>query len=100
VKVMWGRGSHNQYYTIETSKDKRKWNTAVSARWSKTDAVEYSGRDKGSYRGNSKATWETFAFPAADAISVRIRITKTQAPSSHIFQAVFHELEMYSLEQR
>ena len=67
VKVMWGRGSHNQYYTIATSKDKRKWNTAVSARWSKTDAVKYSGHDKGNYRGNSKATWETLSFPATDA---------------------------------
>ena len=98
VKVLWGMGSHNQYFTIESSRNKQSWKTVVASRWSDTDATNYSGRDKGNYHGNSKATWETFTFSPLDARYVRIHITKTQAPSSHIFQAIVHELEVFSSE--
>jgi hypothetical protein len=38
---------------------------------------------------------ERFDIPAQSVRYMRLTIHKTQAPSSHIFQAIVHELEMY-----
>ncbi|MFH1184914.1 MAG: discoidin domain-containing protein [Chloroflexota bacterium] len=93
--IVWGEGTHNQQFVIEVSLDGSSWKRVAGPRWSRTDANDSSGRPDHGYRGNSHIVRERLNIRPVDARYVRFTIQKTQAPSSHIFQAIIHEAEVY-----
>lgn len=95
VAIVWGLEAHNQHFSLATSTDGRAWKLVVPSRWSATDALDFSAGATGRYKGNSQVVRERFDFPRTEARYVRLSIDQTQAPSSHIFQARVHELEVY-----
>lgn len=90
VSVTWGRGAHNQRYSIALSNDGEHWETVVAERDSTTDA---STTPK--YHGNTEVRREVFNISPQQARFMKITITKTSAPSSHIFKATIHEVGAY-----
>lgn len=91
VGVLWGLGTHNQSYSISLSKDNIYWNTVVPTRASNTNAG-YSGS---TYNGSDYQSHEMFDIEPIEAKYMKIDITQTSAPSSHIFQTIIHEIEAY-----
>ena len=94
VGVLWGAGTHNQQYSISLSEDGSSWKTVVPVRSSNTDA----GYTNGNYHGSTSESHEIFDIDLVQAQYVKINITATSAPASHIFQAIVHELEAYATE--
>ncbi len=86
-RVAWWTGSHQHDYSISLSADNTVWNTVVPSRRSTNiegQAPEY----------------ESFSIPRTDARYMKIDITSTSAPGSHIFQSSVGELEAYIAQPR
>ena len=81
VGVWWG--SHKHTFSIELSQDGATWSSVVSSRESKNSE-------------GAKPSHETYSITKTKAKFIRLNITKTSAPSSHIFQALAAELEAYT----
>ena len=99
IVIVWGEGTHNQQFSIAISNDGRTWKTVVSSRWSPTDALDYAGRYDNGYHGNTKVVRDFFHIEPTMARYIRVNVEKTQAPSSHIFQAILHGVEVYARKQ-
>ena len=91
VGVVWGIGVHNQTYSISLSEDGANWQVVVPSRASATDAG-----DDGGYHGNTTISRERFAITPTYARFIRIDVTATSAPASHIFQAIVTELQAFT----
>ena len=91
VAVVWGEGTHNHTFAIALSEDGNTWTNVVPSRASKTDAG-YTG---GSYHGSTTTVREEFSITPRKARYMRIDVTGSSAPSTHIFKAIVHELEAY-----
>lgn len=89
VGVAWG--PHNHTFSILLSLDGKKWEAVVESRKSNTNA-SYDG---GNYIG-AKPSHEVFPIKPTRAKFIKINVTSTSAPRSHIFQAIIHELEAYA----
>jgi hypothetical protein len=89
VGVHWDQ--HNQTFSISLSPDGLSWTTVVPSQMSNTNA-HY---DNGAYIGSDPA-YEVFPITPTDAEYIRIDITSTSAPASHIFQARVDALEAYA----
>jgi len=81
IGVWWGSHQHN--FTLSLSLDSSIW-TGV-----------YSGTSN-NFEG-SDPVHELFSIPSTYAKYMKIDITSTSAPSSHIFQAIVCELEAYTV---
>jgi len=90
VSVTWGRGAHNQRFSIALSNDGKNWETVVAERDSATDAGTHP-----KYHGNTKVRHEVFRIRPRQAWYMKVEVTKTSAPSSHIFKAIIHEVGAY-----
>ena len=91
VGVVWGLGAHNQTYSISLSEDGANWQVVIPSRASATDAG-----DDGGYHANTTISRERFAITPTIAHFIRIDVTDTSAPASHIFKAIVHELQAFS----
>ena len=80
VSVWWGSHRHN--FTIKLSLNGTSWTTV------KTGTSNNAEGDSPVY--------EVFTITPRDARYIRIDITSTSAPFSHIFQASVNEIEAYS----
>ena len=76
---------HTQQYEIQLSRDGNQWNTVATRR---TPNNKPSGADEGP---------DDYAIeiPSQKARFIRVVITYTDAPGSHIFQAIIAELQAY-----
>ena len=90
VSITWGIGAHDQTFSISLSNDGKLWETVVEERASKTDAGPQTR-----YHGNTKVLQEKFYISPQKARYIRVLITKTSAPSTHIFKAIIHEVGAY-----
>lgn len=77
-------GSHQQTYSISLSLDKISWTEIVPSRLSENT------------EGSESETAETFYIDPTLAKYIRVDITTTSAPSSHIFKSSINELEAYT----
>ncbi|MCL5280123.1 MAG: discoidin domain-containing protein [Planctomycetes bacterium] len=94
VGVHWSQ--HNHTFSISLSPDGLSWTTVVPSQKSNTNAwPEGMSYDDGSYHGSDPA-YQLFSIAPMDARFIRMDITTTSAPGSHIFQARVNELEAYS----
>ncbi len=91
VGVVWGVGSHNQIYSISLSEDGKNWQVVVPSRASATDAG-----NNGGYHGNTAISRERFPIVPTLARFIRINVTNTSAPATHIFKAIVSELQAFS----
>jgi hypothetical protein len=80
VGVWWG--SHQHTFSISLSADSNSWTTVVPSRLSNNSE-------------ESPPIHESFAISSTNAKYIRIDITTTSAPWTHIFQATVAELEAY-----
>ena len=71
-----------QTYSISLSKDGMNWTIVVPSH-------ELTNFEAGPCQR------ESFAIPPTEAKYIRVDVTETSAPPSHIFQVVIHELEAY-----
>ena len=81
-------GPHTLTYDILTSLDGVAWTTA------KADIVH-----PGDYADTAQA-YRVFAFDPVEAQHVRLRITGTNAPESHGYQYIIHDVEVYASGER
>jgi hypothetical protein len=94
VGVHWVQ--HNHTFSVSLSTNGTSWTTVVPSRQSATNAYpEGLSFDDGSYHG-SDPIHEVFPIPPTDAKYLRLDITATSAPGSHIFKARVDELEAYA----
>ncbi len=91
VSVTWGQGAHNQRFSILLSEDGRKWQTVVRERQSDTD-----GAPEPDFHANTRVRTETFSFRPVTARYMKVSITESSAPATHIFKAIVHEVGAYS----
>lgn len=80
VGIWWA--SHRHTFSISVSTDGTNWNTVVPSRVS----INSEG---------SQPVHESFSISSASAKYIKIDITTTSAPASHIFQASVGELEAF-----
>ncbi len=80
VGVWWG--SHQHTFSISLSMDGTNWTVVVPSRLSINSEGDAS-------------LHEEFKISSMDAKFIRLDITTTSAPGSHIFQASAHELEAF-----
>jgi len=73
-------GSHRQTYLISLSNDGHSWTVVVPAR--KSANVE-----------GKNGKLEAFSIPPTTARFIKVDVTGTSAPGSHIFQASINELQ-------
>ncbi|MBN2563032.1 MAG: discoidin domain-containing protein [Phycisphaerae bacterium] len=81
--VAWWTGSHRHTYSISLSSDNSTWTTVVPSRVSTN--IE-----------GAAPTYASFSIPHTDAKYIKIDITSTSAPGSHIFQSSVGELEAFT----
>lgn len=79
IAIWWG--THRHDFSIILSEDGKTW-TAVK------------GGKSNNFEG-SDPVYEIYEIPPRRARLLRVRITSTTAPASHIFQALIHEVEAY-----
>ena len=79
-------GSHKVTYSVSLSEDGRDWRTVVES----TESRNSEG---------SPPTYESFTIEPLTARYVRVDITATSAPRSHIWQATIHELQAFTKQQ-
>jgi hypothetical protein len=80
VRIHWG--SHQQTFSVSLSTDAASWTTVVSSRQSPNSEGESGG--------------QTYSITPTNARYIRVYVTATSAPHSHIFQAIVSELEAIS----
>ncbi len=80
VGVLWA--SHQHTFSISLSTDGNSWTTVVPSRLSNNSE-------------GSQPVHESFTISSTNAKYIKIDITTTSAPYSHIFQASVGELEAY-----
>lgn len=85
IGVLWG--SHKHDYSISLSMDNTDWTTVVGPQTSPNEEGETGIHDL-----------FTIAAPM-DAKYIRMDITSTSAPSTHIFQASVNDLEAYTVPE-
>ena len=81
IGIWWG--SHQHDFSISLSLDGNNWTTVVPSQLSNN------------YEG-SAPVYELFSINSTNAKYIKIDITSTSAPPSHIFQASVNEIEAYS----
>ena len=88
VAVVWGE-VHNQRFEISLSPDDVDWTVVVPSMMSDTDA----GYSEGEYHENRNVVRQSFSIVPTSAKFIKIDITETSSPPSHIFKAMVNELE-------
>ena len=83
VGIAWG--SHEHDYEVSLSLDGSSWQEVLAG----TSSNEEGG----------PTVYEYFAINAVDAKYIRINITSTSAPPSHIFQSSVNSLEAYTVPE-
>ena len=81
IGIWWG--SHQHTFSVSLSLDGNNWTTVVSS--------QLSNNSEG-----SAPVYQLYSISSTDAKYMKIDITTTSAPSSHIFQATVHEFEAYT----
>ena len=84
VGVWWG--SHKHDYSISLSMDSIDWTTVVGPAISINEEA-------------GPMLYELFSIAPTDAKYIRIDITSTSAPGSHIFQASVQDIEAYTIPE-
>lgn len=87
VGIVWARGAHNQTFSISLSENGSDWVTPVRNERSQTDAG-----DTRSYHGNTKVTTQTLRITPTRARFMRVSVTSSSAPASHIFKAIITDV--------
>jgi hypothetical protein len=83
-KVSVHFGSHKQTFSIAVSADGRNWVTVIPAR----SSLNSEGKDSDP---------ETFDINPIKAKSIRVDISRTSAPGSHIFQTIINEVAVFGV---
>jgi hypothetical protein len=81
IGIWWG--SHRHLFSILLSTDGSSWITVVPNQWSTNNEGD-------------EPIYESFDISPTKARYIQIKINKTSAPQSHIFQAIISELEAYT----
>lgn len=81
IGIWWG--SHQHTFSVSLSTNGNNWTTVVPSQLSNN------------YEGSSPVH-QQFSINRTDAKFIKIDITTTSAPSSHIFQAIVQELQAFS----
>ena len=82
IGIVWA--SHQHTFSVSLSLDGSIWTTVVSSRLSNSEE-------------GISGVYELFSILSMDAKYMRIDITSTSAPSSHIFQASVAELQAFPI---
>ncbi len=81
IAIWWG--AHRHDFSIILSEDGKTWTTVLAGK-----SNNFEGSDP---------VYEIYEIPPRRARLLRVRITSTTAPTSHIFQALIHEVEAYGV---
>jgi hypothetical protein len=102
IGILWN--AHNQTYSVSLSENGIDWTTVIASRASATNAYydtppyDRHPYDDGTYHA-SELVHEMFPITPMDAKFIRMDITSTSAPGSHIFQAMVSEFEAYTVPE-
>jgi hypothetical protein len=80
IGIWWG--SHQHDFIISLSTDNLSWTTVKSGTSNNTEGLE--------------SVYELYTINSSNAKYIKIEITTTSAPSSHIFQAAIQEIEAFT----
>ena len=81
---------HQQMYSLSLSSDGTNWTTVVDNHLSANVPTSVPTN------ASAGSTYETFDITPMSSQYIRMDVTSTTAPGSHIFQAMVNELEAYS----
>jgi len=94
IGIQWLQ--HNHTFSVSLSPDGESWTSVLPSEMRSNTNAYPSGMsyDDGSYHGSDPA-YQLFSIEPTDAQYIRLTITSTSAPGSHILQARVSELEAY-----